>query len=284
MTEKNMFINNDYDQNHPRVIRICETSVDKELLVTEIGYCRTPASRVHMTQRDTFIIHYIIGGRGKFMDKDFDNGYGFLIAPGEFEKFIADASDPHETCWIKFKGERAHEYVERCELPLHNDIFPFLHNEQCGEIIKQAIFAEEPAGRLAEELLMKSVFYKLMSIHAACVNEIMTKEKRLAHEVAGFIKNNYSENIKIENIADTFHYDRSYIFLLFKKEYGISPQQYLINRRIEMAKHLLIQKDESHTVKEIAYATGFSDPLYFSRLFKKSTGFSPLAFRENCNK
>ncbi len=279
-----MFINNDYDQNHPRVIRLCETSVDKDLMVTEIGYCRTPASRVHMTRRNTFIIHYIIGGRGKFMDKDFDNRCGFLIAPGEFEKFVADDKDPHETCWIKFKGERAHEYIERCELPLHNEIFPFSQNEQCGEIIKQAVFGEEPGGRLAEELLMKSVFYKLMSIHAAHINETVIKEKRLAQEVASFIKNNYSEDIKIENIADNFHYDRSYIFLLFKKEYGISPQRYLINRRIEMAGRLLTQKDESISVKEIAYATGFSDPLYFSRLFRKHTGKSPLEFRHDNNK
>lgn len=63
----------------------------------------------------------------------------------------------------------------------------------------------------------------------------------------------------------------------FKKEFGDSPKNYIIRKRLDKAKELLSITHMS--VSEIAYETGFNDPLYFTRLFKKHEGIAPTLFR-----
>lgn len=76
-------------------------------------------------------------------------------------------------------------------------------------------------------------------------------------------------------------YSEDYVRRLFRARYQTTPLQYLLASRIEYSKNLLsVYKDEL-TIGEIAYMSGFSDPLYFSRMFKQLTGFSPKVFIKN---
>lgn len=81
-------------------------------------------------------------------------------------------------------------------------------------------------------------------------------------------------------------YNSNYLKKLLKKEVGISPQQYVINLRINYAKKLLMNTtSKDFSISHIAYACGYEDPLYFSRVFKKQTGLSPKSFYEDyCKK
>lgn len=65
----------------------------------------------------------------------------------------------------------------------------------------------------------------------------------------------------------------------FKDFTGSSPQAYLTDMRIEQAKDLL--SNTSFQIAEIAELVGYSDPLYFSRIFKKKTGYSPNEYKKN---
>ena len=65
---------------------------------------------------------------------------------------------------------------------------------------------------------------------------------------------------------------------VFKKEMGVSPQQYLQMRRIEWSRNLLI--NSSLSIAEIADSTGFADRYHFSKAFKQITRFSPAAYRK----
>lgn len=96
---------------------------------------------------------------------------------------------------------------------------------------------------------------------------------------ADFIALNYNKNIKVENIAQVTEYSVSRFHYLFKKIYGVSAIDYLINERIQKAKHLL--RTTFITISEISYSTGFKDPYYFSKMFKKKTGMSPREYRKS---
>lgn len=71
----------------------------------------------------------------------------------------------------------------------------------------------------------------------------------------------------------------------FKREMGCSPQEYFSMLRIRTAQKMLMNSDlNGYTVKQIAYLSGFADPYYFSKLFRKLTGTSPSEYIAMCKK
>lgn len=87
----------------------------------------------------------------------------------------------------------------------------------------------------------------------------------------------YRKKIDLTFLSDEVMLSVDYIRHEFKKHYGVSPIQYLINKRIEYAKHLLNTSNVS--IKQIAYLCGFENEYYFSRIFKKIVGLSPTEQR-----
>lgn len=112
--------------------------------------------------------------------------------------------------------------------------------------------------------------------------EILLKSQKVysnaVYEVIKYIERNYSDNISLEEIAKHVHMNRSYISHLFKKETGENIYTYLLLYRLEKAKNILMENKES--VQEISYRVGIPDSAYFSKLFKKHMGMTPLEFRK----
>ena len=96
-------------------------------------------------------------------------------------------------------------------------------------------------------------------------------------KVNSFIENNISNpDLSINDFACGLGVSRSSLYLLMKRLYGCAPNSYLQQVRLEMAKNML---EAGHSnVSEIAYRCGFSDPKYFSRLFKKCMGMTPSEY------
>ncbi|MCK0472012.1 AraC family transcriptional regulator [Halalkalibacter sp. APA_J-10(15)] len=96
-------------------------------------------------------------------------------------------------------------------------------------------------------------------------------------KVIHYIHHHYDCSIKVKDIADSVHLHPSYLHRIFKEYTGISIMDYLLSHRIEKAKDLLKRTDIPIT--EIADYVGMSSGQYFSTLFKKNVGVSPLQFR-----
>jgi len=94
-----------------------------------------------------------------------------------------------------------------------------------------------------------------------------------------FIGENYFRPINVTEIADHVNLSRSRLYQVFMQQVFISPQQYLTEYRIREAIRLLEKRKSS--IKEIANAVGFEDPLYFSSLFKQVTGKSPKNYMKS---
>lgn len=93
-----------------------------------------------------------------------------------------------------------------------------------------------------------------------------------------FIQNNYCNPIHITDIADYVCINRSYLYTLFQKELGMSPQEYLTNYRLTQAAELLVITDIS--IESVALSCGYSDPLVFSKAFKAKNGITPSRYRK----
>ncbi|WP_053372883.1 AraC family transcriptional regulator [Paenibacillus sp. FJAT-27812] len=99
----------------------------------------------------------------------------------------------------------------------------------------------------------------------------------LAAQIAQYMHENYSKTISMETMASLFHYSTHYLSRVFKRKYGCSPIEYLIQTRMKRAQFLLSETDAS--IRDIAESVGYKDIYYFSRLFKKLTGATPAQFK-----
>ena len=91
-----------------------------------------------------------------------------------------------------------------------------------------------------------------------------------------FTEHSYDVNQSIEKTG----YSVSHFRKLFRKETELPPIEYVNCRRIDYAKVIMRQLENPRTIRQIAEISGFLDPYYFSRQFKKWTGVSPKEFME----
>ncbi|WIF94906.1 response regulator transcription factor [Caminicella sporogenes] len=107
-----------------------------------------------------------------------------------------------------------------------------------------------------------------------------TREKELSGLIAKaikYIEDNYNKNISLNDVAKEINMSYHYFSKFFKDSIGKNFVDYLTELRIEKSKELL--KDFDISIKEISYEIGYSDPNYFSKIFKKVTGMSPTDYR-----
>ena len=106
---------------------------------------------------------------------------------------------------------------------------------------------------------------------------IFEKEVTLVDEITQYLIEYYGEVLDQKSVAQNFYISRSYLSKLFKAKTGRGFNEYLNKIRIEQAKVAL--KTTALPITEIAFNCGFNDSNYFSKVFKKSEGVSPLNYR-----
>ena len=97
--------------------------------------------------------------------------------------------------------------------------------------------------------------------------------------VENYINDHYKENITLDQLAELAYVNKYYLAHTFKKQKGISPINYLLEKRIEEAKYLL--RTTNLSVNEIGRIVGFSSQSYFAQSFKRALGKTPLEFRKS---
>ena len=111
---------------------------------------------------------------------------------------------------------------------------------------------------------------------------LMLKEKphinHIASRLSGYVEKNLVSISSLSDICEAFHYSKNYIIQIFKREFGVSPIQYINDAKIKRAMYLL--ETTSRPVKEITEECGYSDYPYFYKRFVRKTGMSPLRWRK----
>ena len=94
-----------------------------------------------------------------------------------------------------------------------------------------------------------------------------------------YIEENYTETITINDLCDSYKINKCYFCNLFKKETGYTFINYLNNYKVEKSKELL--KNLSLSLLDVSLAVGYNNQSYYSTIFKKFTGITPLEYRAN---
>ncbi|MCR1951983.1 AraC family transcriptional regulator [Clostridium sp. DSM 100503] len=96
-------------------------------------------------------------------------------------------------------------------------------------------------------------------------------------KIKNYIDSHYAQNITLDFLSDLSYMNKYHLVHTFTKQIGISPINYVINKRIQEAKNLLATT--GYSIRDIASIVGFGNSSYFSQMFKKVTGISPKSYR-----
>lgn len=97
-------------------------------------------------------------------------------------------------------------------------------------------------------------------------------------KVMAFIEENLQKELNLELLSELVHLHPQYVSRLFKIETGFTITQFIANRRLKKAKHLLANTRE--TIAAVSESCGFTDSNYFTRVFKRHEGMTPTQFQQ----
>lgn len=259
----------------------------KDLYITHIGHF--PNAKGHYRERKNgckqYILLYCKSGEG-WIEMDgkttiVQANTLVVIAPYTACSYGASDSDPWDNYWIHYSGENAQDYSPEVGRLVH--ILPGLN----ARIDDRMVLFEEMLFNM--ELL--SNFDNVMYANI-CLKYFLTSIRQLdkfrfmddaehynSFALAiSFMKNNLKTRISLDDLSKASKCSKSNLAKLFKKNMHCSPMDYYAQLKMQRACKYL-----AHTnlkIKDVAQHLGFDDPYYFSRLFTKTIGKSPIKYRK----
>ncbi|SFC11107.1 AraC family transcriptional regulator [Butyrivibrio sp. YAB3001] len=249
---------------------------------TEPKHSFGPALKPH------FMIHYVLSGKGSFTiggkKYPLTEKYGFLIVPDELAYYVSDEKDPWTYAWIGFGGRRAKAIVSQLGLSIQQPVFKSNKSKEIYNLVKDMIdhntFSVEDS--LRRNGLLSLFLSEIASGLSVTPRSDSGSDNEYVNRAQAYVRSNYCNPIKVTDIASYVCINRSYLYTLFQKTLGISPQQYLTSYRIAKAVELLQLTDLP--IESVAISCGYSDPLVFSKAFRQEKGLSPSKYRKSLPK
>jgi len=258
------------------------------LYATKIGYF--PNVKYHFVNKekgvDYYMIIYCTTGNG--WCKVAENIYSitsnqFIILPPNTKySFGSNNEDPWSIYWIHFKGHLACYFSSNHSKPLNIT--------QCEESrfqdriqLFEEIYANLELNHHSNHYSYSSIClvhflgsFKYIDQFRKLQNNTLV-EKRFAEKVIYFMRENIEQNFTLMDLSKQFSLSTSHFSALFQKETHQSPIKYFIALKIEKACQYI--ELSNLKITEIYPKLGFQDAAYFSRMFTKIMGISPLQYR-----
>lgn len=228
--------------------------------------------------RQHYLIHYVTRGKGRLWMNDtcyvIEKDTMFLIRPGITCVYQADKDDPWEYCWICIDGYDVENMLNNSGFDKVNPLFFDKSNGEVRDAMLNFIFYFSKYKN--NEYMLLSRLYNIFGHMKIQMKKQQAKSIHVERAI-DYIYENYSKNISVTDIAEYLGIDRTYLYRLFKEEYNMSPQKYLLNFRLKTAMNKL--EGGNMSIADIAYSCGFNDASAFCHQFKKVYKDTPLNYR-----
>ncbi len=179
---------------------------------------------------------------------------------------------------LKLEGLR-----ENCLLP--DGANPVLHSGDFAEDI-ESIFRIMQSQLYSQNIGAESICHNMLNSLISIIlnqldkseDQLKTSERFIGSRIKKYIDDHYLEDLTLEGISNKLYISSSHLCKAFKKSTGYTPMQYITNRRIGKAQSLLVISN--YSITDIAFMVGYNDSNYFSTIFTKNVGMSPLKYRK----
>ena len=220
--------------------------------------------------RPYYLLHYVMSGCGVLYAPEdryeVKAGQVFVVLPNELIAYEADMDDPWRYCWIGFESM----------LDLSN-VFPqyVISVPECAHIFNA--FRDCVNITQDREWYICGKIFELLSLLDTHKNPEKNQTQRYVKIAQNYIDVHYSDSdLKVSSMAAKLNLDRAYFSKIFNKYTGKSPQQYIVELRLDRAADIMVNQGLSPG--EAAQHVGYGDIFNFSRMFKRRFGVSPSAY------
>lgn len=222
-------------------------------------------------------MHICVSGAGvlhtKGKSEPIDTGDVFFTFPGT--AYAIASQEDFTYMYISFLGARGHRILDmlgitpyRCVFHDCRAVFPFWQEGMQAKA--------ELLDLISESILLYTFTYLGNRLLTAPDNRAQGEDIILW--IKKYVDENFSQaELSLETISHALGYNKKYISYVFKKHMDIGVVEYLNTLRIQNA-CTMIQQGGTTSVSDVAYACGFRDPQYFSKVFKHRMGVSPATY------
>lgn len=226
--------------------------------------------------RDHYLLVLVNNGKAEMCD---DRGISFgkhdllVMCPNTIIHY--KALEPWSINWLGLYGDTVKEYMDLLGVSPQN---PILHISLYNELkaVMDNINTASEDDSFETKLSVMGLIYEFFSI--LIKNSTVNQKTDFIIAAKKIFDYNFCTDISIEQIAVRLSVDPAYFSRKFTQQVGLSPKQYILNKRIERAKELL--RVTNAGIFEIANSIGYDDQFYFCRIFKKISGMSPSQYRK----
>ncbi|CUX37824.1 helix-turn-helix domain-containing protein [Clostridium sp. C105KSO13] len=253
------------------------------LYPTDVGFF--PKARAHYREReegaDQYILIYCADGKG-IIEVDgktysIKKAEAFCIPRGKRHKYYADNQDPWSILWVHFKGENTKYFpLDECRTVQINSKYSENRMAVFFNLIFRVLERNYTMGNFIYlsqvlSLLLAEVYYREK------VDESSAQDKHVTM-VIRFMYKNLTKQLTLEEISREVDLSKSYLNSIFKEQTGRSPVDFFLHLKMQEACKLLQSTDMY--IYEVSTKMGYTDPYYFSRIFKKVVGVSPKEYKK----
>ena len=230
-------------------------------------------------------LFYIVGGKGQFLIQDqlypVNVNNLVIINPNVTHTEVSLNAQPLEYIVLGIEGiELATNENSKGQFNIL-DHFESVEISGCLRNILREMEQKNPGYEDVCQAYMEILIIRLMrntALVAPVAPQVISGNRQCA-AVKRYIDLHFKEPLTLEQLAEDAHMNKFYLSHAFKQEYGISPINYMITKRIEESKYLLAETDLS--MSQIAQLLGFSSSSYFSQVFHRTQATSPKEYRQN---
>ncbi len=235
------------------------------------------------TSAEGFTFGYVVSGKGCIESDDGEwaipEGSFYFIRKGCGVTFSPRESDtPWERIWFQADGSMVEDLVRTFRL---GDIFTVKANvRRCFLEIHNKLSQMKTENTAATHQRIACLLFEMLT--EAQYETFFSPAGHIAgtaEEIRNYLDNNIYNDLSLDLLAEEFDLSKMHIIRLFKKEYGTTPIQYLMDRKIALAKSLL--SGTVMPIKEISDLLRYANTQHFSNSFKSAVGTSPNQYRKS---